>query len=130
MIRHALPLNVGSTATIPRARVYDFNLQWPRCRCQLCIRVRGGHRGGGGAAQAAWALLRRNGIVPTQIQAGSDIGGSNGGSGSGSGGAGGSAGPETEDLKAFVDLSEKPNIVKILKKVGMGSKGTQEAVVW
>lgn len=93
-----------------------FPPRWPRCRCQLCIRVRGGHRGGGGAAQAAWALLRRNGIVPrrTQNQAHSKIG-------SGSGGAGRNAGPETEELKAFVGLSEKLNIVQILKKVGTRS---------
>lgn len=74
--------------------------------------MRGGHRGG--AAQAAWALLRRNGIAPTQDQAGGSIGGGNGGSG----GPGGSTGPETEDLEAFLELSERAAVLKILKQVG------------
>lgn len=96
------------------------------------MKVRGGHKGG--AAQAAWAMLRRNGIVPTPSQQQGGIGGgrdcsadgsnnANGGtSNSGGGGAaaslrtgaGGVAG--ADELKAVLELGKRDAVKRLLKQ--------------
>lgn len=86
------------------------------CRCHLCIKVRGGQVGG--AAQAAWQLLRKNGIVPTREQGGSANGGggiSNGRTNAGS--VGGAATVGTEDLKAVLELGARDAVRRLLNKV-------------
>lgn len=99
------------------------------------MKVRGGHKGG--AAQAAWAMLRRNGIVPTPTQEQGGVGGRDGGrscnasnsssAGSGSSSGGGSSGAGssgtgaggvagTEELKAILELGKRDAVKRLLKQ--------------
>ena len=81
----------------------------PPCRCQLSVRVRGGHHGG--AADAAWDMLRRNGIVPTQDGNHADA---SGGSVSGDVGI---AAERAQELKAVLDLGQRDSVRRLASKV-------------
>eukprot|EP00752_Nemacystus_decipiens_P010050 g8960.t1 len=82
-------------------------------RCQLCVKVRGGHIGG--AAQAAWETLRRNGIVPVSKQ---EHGGMGGWNRNGSNSSGGAAGG-TEKLKAVLELGKRDAVKRLLKQANL-----------
>lgn len=73
------------------------------------MRVRGGHHGG--AADAAWDLLRRNGIVPTQGVNHAD------GSGGSVLGDGGIAAERAQELKAVLDLGQRDSVRRLANKV-------------
>ncbi|CAM9678936.1 unnamed protein product, partial [Ectocarpus sp. 12 AP-2014] len=88
-------------------------------RCHLCVKVRGGHVGG--AAQAAWQLLRRNGIVPTRGHGGATNGGGGGisNNGTNAGGVSGAATVGTEDLKAVLELGARDAVRRLLNQERM-----------
>lgn len=73
------------------------------------MRVRGGHQGG--AAEAAWDLLRRNGIMPTQGGNHAD------GSGGSIAGGGAIAAERAQELKAVLDLGQRDSVRRLANKV-------------
>ncbi|CAB1109510.1 unnamed protein product [Ectocarpus sp. CCAP 1310/34] len=88
-------------------------------RCHLRVKVRGGHVGG--AAKAAWQMLRRNGIVPTREHGGAANGGGGGisNNGTNAGGVSGAATVGTEDLKAVLELGARDAVRRLLNQERM-----------
>lgn len=102
------------------------------CRSHLCVKVRGGYIGG--AARAAWKMLRRNGITPLRPELEGAAGdGPRGNINDGESTGAGTNGCTTsvaiaedmagvERLKAVMELGKRDSVRRLLKQVMCGDR--------